>query len=462
MATVNVTSGHTEVHRALTRGGIALISNSVLTSVMGVIYWLAAAHLMGRADLGRGSSLLSALWTVSALAQLNYARALPGLLPSARSGAARLLARAYARVVILSIGLGLAFAVIAPLVSSKFRYVTGVPVFALVFVVSVPLYSIFCLEDSVLATIRRAVIIPFENSAYGVLKLALLFVLALWHRMQASMVIVTSWALPLVFIIVPINVYLFRCGIPQAARSFPDEVAPQEGKWFRYDFIGYLFWLLGTLPLPVLAVIVLGPVSAAAFYVPFTIVMAIEVLSLNMGNQLTAELSRTQGKFDSATALFVWRVWAAIAALSAGMIVLAPQVLDLFGAQYRNAGTTALRVLALAVLPRSVMFLSIAAARARGTATNIRPGGPIILVLQATTCILTLVMSLLAMSSQGILGIALGWAIASTVGAVIAVMMVRPPAPPALGRLIWLARSRFVLSNCWPPRLRLLPARSRG
>src|SRR5438270_245367 len=120
MASVNVASGQAEVHRALTRGGIALISNSALTSILGVVYWLAAAHLMGRADLGTGSSLLSALWAVSALAQLNYARALPGLLPRARSDAARVLARAYALVVVLSIVLGLAFAIMAPLISSKF------------------------------------------------------------------------------------------------------------------------------------------------------------------------------------------------------------------------------------------------------------------------------------------------------------------------------------------------------
>ena len=95
MASVNVASGQTEAHRALTRGGIALVSNSALTSILGLVYWLAAAHLMGRADLGTGSSLLSALFLISALAQLNYARALPGLLPGARGGATRLLARAY-------------------------------------------------------------------------------------------------------------------------------------------------------------------------------------------------------------------------------------------------------------------------------------------------------------------------------------------------------------------------------
>ena len=62
------------------------------------------------------------------------------------------------------------------------------------------------------------------------------------------------------------------------------------------DFAGYLFFLLGTLPLPVVAVIVLGPVSTAAFYIPFTVVTAFDVLTLNLGNQLTAEMSRKRGE----------------------------------------------------------------------------------------------------------------------------------------------------------------------
>jgi hypothetical protein len=106
---------------------------------------------------------------------------------------------------------------------------------------------------------------------------------------------------------------------------------------------------------------------------------------------------------------------------------MAPYVLDLFGAQYRSAGTTVLRVLMLAALPRSIMFLCIAAVRARAASANYRLGGPIILLLQATTCILTLGISLYAMPHWGILGMAIGWTIASTVGAAIALIIVRPP-----------------------------------
>jgi hypothetical protein len=420
------TAGHADVHRSLTRDAIALIGNSGLTSVLGVVYWLAAAHLMDRTDLGRGSALLSALWTVSALAQLNYARALPGLLPMARGKATRLLAKTYTQVVILSVIAGLAFAVIAPIASSRFGYTSRIPSFAPLFALAIPLYSIFTLEDSVLATVRRAVIIPFENAIYGVLKLVVLFIPALFHFMPGSVVMLASWTLPLPLIVVPLNAYLFKRGVPQATSTFPEDAAPEEGTWARYDFAGYLFWLLGTLPLPVVAVTVLGAARTAAFAVPFTIITAIDVMSLNLGNQLTAEMSRTSGEFRAPTIRFVWRALGVVAVLSIGLIVTAPYVLALFGAQYRSAGTAVFQVMILAALPRAILFFSIAATRAAGVAANARSSGPIILALQATTCCLTLGISLFGMHFYGILGIGLAWTIASTVGATMAIIAVRP------------------------------------
>jgi hypothetical protein len=270
------------------------------------------------------------------------------------------------------------------------------------------------------------VIVPFENAIYGVLKIIVLFIPALFHIMSASVVMLASWILPLPFIVFPLNVYLFKCGVPQATKTFPKDAPPKEGKWARYDFLGYLFWLLGTLPLPVVAVTVLGPTRAAAFAVPFTIITAIDVMSLNLGNQLTAEMSRTSGEFRVPTIRFVWRAWGVIAALSIGLIVMAPYVLSLFGAEYRTAGTIVFQVMMLAALPRSILFFSIAAARASGVAAKSQASGPIILVLQATTCSLTLAISLFAMHFEGILGIAFGWTIASMVGAAIAIITVRP------------------------------------
>lgn len=421
-----VPDGHLEAHRALTRGGVAFISSSVLTTLSGLGYWLIAAHMMSRSDLGRGSSLLSALLTVSAIAQLNYARALPGLLPRARTDARRMLAVAYARVICASLILGLGFALIAPRVDRQFHYVLSFPFFAILFAIAVPLLSLFTLEDAVLATVRRSVIVPFENASFGILKLLLLPALVVIGMRPLSFLIAISWVTPLIIIVVPLNIYLFARAVPQAAATFPSSM-PKEGTWVRYDFAGYLFWLLGTLPLPVLTITILGPTRSAAFYVPFSIATAIEVMILNLGNTLTSEMSRTRGRFSPPTAIFVWRIWVLLGLLSICLIAIAPYVLALFGSQYEAAGTSIFRVLMVAIVPRSVLFFCIAATRARTAAGRGRNSGVIILVLQAVTCLGTLGFGLIAMRSMGSLGMALGFTLASTLAAAIAVFYVRPP-----------------------------------
>jgi hypothetical protein len=419
-------AGHDEAHRALTRGGVALVANSALTSILGVAFLLASTHLIARADLGRGSALLSALWTVSALAQLNYARTLPGLLPRAPGRATRVLAGAYARVIAASLGLGLAFALIAPRVSHQFHYLTAVPFWAVLFTLAVPVYSVFCIEDPVLVTVRRSMVIPFENTTFGILKLLLLPLLVFLNFRPTSLIVLTSWMIPLAAIVIPINIYLFTRAVPREGAKFVP-VAAAEGSWVRYDFLGYLFWLLGTLPLPVIAIVFLGPLRTAAFYVPFTIASSIDVLSLNLGNTLTAEMSRRRSTFTAASGLFAWRVWAVIGALSLGLLALAPNVLTLFGAKYRIDGTDIFRILMLACLPRSVLFLCIAAIRAGAASGRVRRGGALILTLQATASLGTLAVAFIAMPFIGARGMALGWLAASVLAAVIAILIARPP-----------------------------------
>jgi hypothetical protein len=405
---------HSQVTRALSRGGVALLANSGLTAIFGVVFWVVAARLLSASAIGRGSALVAALLTVSGLCQVNYARALSGLIPLA-SRPRRLLAGVYGLTAGLSLVGGLIFAFVLPRVAGGFHYLQGNTAFIAIFLVSVALWTIFNLEDAALTSVRWATVVPFENGAYGILKLVCLY--ALWHvGYRSSIAIFVAWVLPLVAVIVPVNLLLFLRAVP-ASSPQPVVRDVRSQSWLRYDFCGYLLWLAGTLPLPLLVVIMVGPTKGASFYVPFTIATAIDLLSLMLGNSLTAELSRTKGVITRAASAYLRKVWITVGLLSLMVFLVAPYILGVFGDRYRADGTIILRIFMLATLPRSILFLGIAIQRSRNN-------GRSILFLQALASLGTLGVGLSLAHVLGGVGTALGWLAASCVAAVAALVTV--------------------------------------
>jgi O-antigen/teichoic acid export membrane protein len=395
--------------RALARGSIALLANSGLNAVLGVVFWLIAARILSPAALGRGSALVSTLWTVSGLCQVNYSRSLSGLLPSAAEPK-RLLARVYGLTGALSFAVGLAAAFILPYATADFSYLSGDVSFTIIFAGSVVLWTIFTLEDTALTSVRRTAIIPFENGTYGVLKLVCLVGLW-WAGYRGSMALFVSWILPLVVIVLPINTFLFRRGF----QGWEDKKVRPERRvspWLRYDLAGYLMWLAGTLPLPVLVLIRVGAAKAAAFSVSFSIVSSIDLLSLMLGNSLTAELSRASGIMTRAIQTYMRRIWLMVGAVSLFLFILAPLTLQVFGDKYRVDGTSIFRIFMIAALPRSVLFLGIAVQRSRGN-------GKAILLLQAISALGTVSAGFVFVQPFGGAGMALGWLLASSVAALV-------------------------------------------
>lgn len=407
--------GDAEVQaRALHRGGIALVANGAFNGLLGLAYWIEAAHLYGAVPVGRNSSLISAMLTISGVAQLNYSRSLSGLIPRAGTDAGRLLARVYVVVGAISLALGLAFALSGPSISSRFAYLTigVVPVF----VAAVVLWSVFTLQDTVLASVRRAPLIPVKNGTFGVVKLVLLYVLAKLGVGQFG--IFTSWVIPLVFIIVPIDLHIFRRAIPRIATTTATAVSV-TARWVKLDLAGYFFWLFGTSPLPILVLTVLGPKPAASFYIPLTISTAVDLLSLNVGNTVTAEIARDHGRVGPHAVKTLVRVWLLVVVGCVTIAVLAPHLLQLFGGHYRSHGGTALRFLVLAAPARSLMFFSNALARAQ------EQGGRILLT-QAVAATGTLALGLGLMPSMGVPGMAVAWLSSSCVAGILALRWVTP------------------------------------
>lgn len=401
-----------DLTRLLTRGYVALVANSGFAALLGIAYWLVAAHLFEPAIVGEGSALIGALVAVSGIAQVNFPRSLSWLIPRAGERSITLLGKVYAFTAAVSLILGGAFVLVAPHLTQRFAYLRWAPAFLLIFAASTALYSLFNLEDAVLASARQAWVIPFENSAFGILKLPALLAVALMGLRANGLGIFYAWIAPLALIVFPVNLYIFRKALPRSATAAIASVARPKAL-IRSDFACYLASITTTMALPTIVLSVLGPVRAAAFYVPFIIAVQIDIMSVNLGNLLTAEISRAGGLLTEPMARYVVRILAIAAALSLFLMIAAPHVLGLFGNNYRVLGTGVFRLLMLSVVPRCAVLLSVATARGQS-----RSG--LAALLQTTGMLGTLVLAVVLMPWLGLPGIGIAWLAGSSVSGVLA------------------------------------------
>ena len=77
------------------RDGYALVSSGMITAVVGVAYWVVAAHRYSAENVGLNSAAISAMTLIAGVAQLNLASALIRFVPVAGRTTFRLVLSSY-------------------------------------------------------------------------------------------------------------------------------------------------------------------------------------------------------------------------------------------------------------------------------------------------------------------------------------------------------------------------------
>jgi O-antigen/teichoic acid export membrane protein len=399
----------------LYRSGYALVINTAGTTVIGVVYWAVAAHLYSQRALGRASALVSALLLVSALAQLNMGNVLPRFLPLAFRRSGRLIGYGYATTSVAAAIAATAFVLVMPLVNAQWRFLGASAWLAIGFAAATVLWGIFALEDAALTGLRHAGVVPVENTVYGVLKLLLLVEVA---RLLPSTGIFVSWIVPLVVIIPVINVLIVRRYLRQgAARVGPGDigarVSPRDVIRFAYvDYIGNLLGQIYTNLLPLLVLSILGAAANGTFYVAWTITMGLVIVATNFATSLLVEGTSAPERLPELTRGILKRCMLIVTLGVVLLIAAARPVLSIYGSKYAADASSLLGLLALGVLPRSLVVIAfsldrIAGKVGRATLTNV---ALTILVLGGSWTLLTRI---------GIEGVAIAWCGANFVIAIV-------------------------------------------
>ena len=409
----------------LYRTAYSLMAATVLTSVLGLGFWVVAARLYAPEVVGRDSALIASMMALSTIAQLNLLTAIDRFLPRMGAKTARTVAAAYALSGAAALVLGVGFVLLIPRFAPDLEAFRTSWSLAVIFVFALVSWGVFVIQDAALTAVRAAPWIPVENAAFGVLKIA---ALPLAMGVVASHGIFASWLLPALLVIPPVNWFLFR-------RAIPNHVATQRGgprsideftrrrltTFLAQDYLSAVFSQGAFMMLPLLVVALLGSRENAYFSVAVTLVASFDLLAWNVVTSFTVEGTLTRGRRRELTRAVVRRLLGPLAGATVVLIAVAPLVLLPFGPGYSQEAAPLVRILACASLFRAAQFLYGALCRLDGRAW------PLVMI-GAGQFALLLPLTLVLVPIFGLKGAALAWLVSHIV--------VAAPALPAIANAV--------------------------
>ncbi|OKI81653.1 lipopolysaccharide biosynthesis protein [Micromonospora sp. CB01531] len=380
----------------------ALMLNTVVSSLLGIAYWALAARLYSPTELGIGAATVSTMTFLSNLAQLNLNGALARFLPAAAGQSGRLVGYAYAVTCLAALALSGGFLLLAPLVTDRLDFLHRTPLFAVAFAVAVACWGVFTLQDSVLTALRGVVWVPVENTAFGLAKIGLL---VLFAGVVPSLGIFVSWNLAVVAALIPVNMLVFRRLLPrQRARGTEAALPGRRGlaRFVALDYVGYLFMQAGTNALPLLVTARLGAEANGVFYVAWLLGGSLELVAYHFGTSLTVEAAADESRLAAYARQVLRRGLLLFVPAVVLLCTTAPLLLALFGSDYAEPGSDTLRLFAVAVLPKLLLTVFVAASRVQ------RRVGRIIAV-HASTSVLVVSLAVVAMAEIGVAGVGVAY-----------------------------------------------------
>ena len=343
----------------------ALFAASMVTAGSGFVYWVLAARLYPEEGVGNGSAAIAAMTLLGTIGMLGLGTVLIAELARQSDEPVGLVTASLISCGLASAILGLAYAVVVPMVSPDLGVSVAGPGRALLFSVGVGLTGATFVLDQALVGVLRAGLQLWRNLAFSVAKLVLLVGVSLVARDQLGTGIMASWVLGVAVSVGVLAVIIVAKGGWVFAR-------PQWSQLRRLKHTAFLHnWLnLATqgprLLMPVLVTALISAEANAAFYAAWMIVGFLALIPTHFSTVLFA-VGAGDARLLSQKVRFTMRTSTVVGgAATVACIVLAYPVLRVMGPTYAAEATLALQILALTYFPTIVKTHYIAVVRIRG------------------------------------------------------------------------------------------------
>ena len=393
----------------LYRSSFALVLTTAANAGFGLIFWTLAARLYSTQEVGKGAAAVAALQLASMIGCTGLTPALVRLLPPSRAGTRRLVLGIYAAGVSVAVLAGLCV-----LVATNIG-VDALAVPGYVYLLAIPIFALFTLQDGVLIGLRREALVPVENAAYGIAKIVLLIAFST----AGAWGIFVSWSITALLLVIPVNMLLFVRYVPlHSARESGSGKEFSPGDIVHFAGGNHISGLLMALPdflMPIIVLQAAGAEQNAYFYAAWSLVWPLRLIASNIANAFTAQAAED----DTRSRDLLMKAGLLTLAIFAPLVLFLtlgadPLLRYLFGREYAENGDLAMRLLAPGLLGSAFLSLAVAFARVKRQVARL-------LFLSVTYTAISLPLAIALISWQGIDGAGVAWLLSQAIMAAIAV-----------------------------------------
>ena len=398
---------------SLLRGSLAIMATTVVTSALGYVFWVIAAHVFSTSEIGLVSALISVVTVVSILANLGLGQNLVARLPSSPSDEAwaRTLNTALITATLAGAVVGLIAVIGLPLCADGFSQLRSLPI-ATMFVVGSAVWTGALPLDYAFIAERATAGLVVRNTALSLARFVFLLG-AILVGASSTAGLFASWTLAAVFaMVLGVSVLLRRVRPTYRLRR---EGTLKELRSTTRSLLGHHLTTIGfVLPTWLLPAIVVARLTAqdnAYFFLTWLVGGIFFMVSPSVAAALFAEGSHDRGSVEHQARRACLIIGGLLAGPMLAMVVVGRLVLRVFGAAYPSHGYVLLVLLVISAIPDAVTNVAVAMMRVEGRLARSA-------CLTMTMGLLTIVLAWTLLPHLGIVGAGVAWLVAQGAGSV--------------------------------------------
>jgi O-antigen/teichoic acid export membrane protein len=162
----------------LYRNSYFLMANTVVSTGLGLIFWMIIARIYNDADVGLGTAVISAIGLLVLLSKLGFDTAIIRFLSKAEKPVE--LINSYLTIpVVASLLIAVIFVIGVNIWSPALSFIRGNIIFAIAFIFFTAFFSLSSMIDSIFIAKRQAGFVLSKNAIISLIKIAIPFILVL-------------------------------------------------------------------------------------------------------------------------------------------------------------------------------------------------------------------------------------------------------------------------------------------